>query len=307
MRKAVLLYNPLAGRRCERRAADVHASMRVLQNAGVEANAEATAAAGQATAQVREAIAEGCDTVFACGGDGTIHDVLQGLVGTKAALGIIPLGTANVLAHDLGLPLQPEAAAEAALGARSRRIAVGKIEYHGFEGKAASRYFTVTAGVGADARLFYKLGAESKKALGMASYYLKACELWLTHPMELFPVSFVEGGQARAAEVSQLLAVRIANFGGVLRKLAPEASLLRDDLRLVLFRTQSRWAYLRWVVRGLCGAEWQVNGIELAFSSEVTAAAFFDQRVFVEADGELLGTLPAKITIVRDALTVLMP
>jgi diacylglycerol kinase (ATP) len=305
MRKAVLLYNPLAGQRCKRRVAEVYAALRVLQSAGVDADIAPTVAAGRATAQVREAIAAGCDTVFACGGDGTIHDVLQGLVGTYAALGIIPLGTANVLAHDLGVPLRPEAAAKAALRAKQRRIAVGEISYLNFAGETASRYFTVTAGVGADARLFYKLTSESKKALGLVSYYLKATELWLTHPMELFQVDYKEEGQPRTAEVSQLLAVRIANFGGVLRNLAPGASLARDDFRLVLFRTQSRWAYLRYVVRGVIGAEWRVPGIDLAFSGQATANAA--TRICVEADGELLGTLPAKITIVPDALTMLMP
>jgi diacylglycerol kinase (ATP) len=306
MRKAMLLYNPLAGRRCERRVADVNAALRALRDAGVEASAAATAGAGQATVQVREAIEAGCDTVFACGGDGTIHDVLQGLVGTSVALGIIPLGTANVLAHDVGLPLRAEAAAKAALGAKSRRIAVGRVEYRDFEGVAASRYFITIAGVGADAFLFYKLSAKSKKALGLASYYLKACELWLTHGMELFQVGFVEGGRPQTTEVTQLLAVRIANFGGVLRELAPGASLTRDDLRLVLFRTKSRWAYLQWVVRGLFGREWTVPGIELVFSREVRATGSGDGRILVEGDGELLGTLPAKITIV-DGLTLLVP
>jgi diacylglycerol kinase (ATP) len=287
--------------------ADVNAALRVLQSAGVDGRAEATAGAGQATVQVREAIEAGCDTVLACGGDGTIHDVLQGLVGTSVALGIIPLGTANVLAHDLGLPLRPEVAAKALLKAQSRRIAVGEISYLDFASRPASRYFTVTVGVGADARLFYKLNAESKKALGMASYYLKACDLWLTHGMEFFRVEDIEDGRPHTAEVTQLLAVRIANFGGVLRKLAPEASLLRDDLRLVLFRTKSRWAYLQWVARGFCRADWKVPGIELAFSREVTIAEVADKRIFVEADGELLGTLPAKITIVPDGLTLLVP
>ncbi|HEX8814461.1 MAG TPA: YegS/Rv2252/BmrU family lipid kinase [Terriglobales bacterium] len=308
MRKALLLYNPLSGRRCERRVADVNVALRILHSAGVVATATPTAAAGQAAAQVRQAMAEGCDTVFACGGDGTIHDVLQGLVGANVALGVIPLGTANVLAHDLGLPLRPEAAAKAALQAKPRRIAVGRVEYRNNDRRPAARYFIVTAGVGADAHLFYKLNAESKKAMGLASYYLKAFELWLTHPMDCFRVTYSENNIQRVAAVSQLLAVRIANFGGMLRKLAPGASLLRDDLRLVLFRTRSRWAYLSYVVRAFAATNSKVTGIDLAFTREATATASdAGARIFVEADGELLGTLPARITIVPDALTLLMP
>src|ERR1700727_1312019 len=97
MRKAILLYNPLSGRRRERRTTDVEEALAVLKNAGIEATAAPTRAASDATDQTKCAIAEGCDTVFACGGDGTVHDVLQGLVGTQTALGIIPLWTAHSL------------------------------------------------------------------------------------------------------------------------------------------------------------------------------------------------------------------
>jgi len=309
MRKALLLYNPRSGRRRHRRLEDVQSVFRVLQNAGVDASAVPTVAPGPATEQVRQAIAEGCDTVFACGGDGTVHDVLQGLVGTHTALGIIPLGTANVFTHDLGLPSSPIAAAEAALKARPLRIAVGRIEYQDFHGQPASRYFTITAGIGADAYLFHRLDMNAKQTLGLSAYYVKATHVWLTHKMQFFRVNYEEDGQQRCAETTQLLAVRIANFGDGLRKLAPGASLLRDDLRLVLFQTRNRWAFLRYVARGLLGANWRVPGINLAYSGEATCAQSdpAQAKIFVEADGELLGTLPARISIVRDAVTILAP
>ncbi len=317
MRKATLLYNPLSGRRRGRRLADVEAALSALGNAGVEASAAPTRGASDAIDQTRQAIAEGCDTVFACGGDGTIHDVLQGLVGTDAAMAIIPLGTANSLAHDLQLPLSPAAAAEAALTATPRRVAIGKVTYQDFAGDRVSRYFTVTVGIGLDAHLFYKLDPLAKRRLGMAAYCAKATHLWLTHKMENFAVEIseesAEKSQTRRLEVSQLLAVRIGNFGGVLRELAPGASLEREDLRLVLFKTRSRVAYLRYVLRGIFGANWQVPGIELVHSAHAvcrevaSAGSSTTARMFVEADGELLGTLPAEVSVVRDAVTLLMP
>jgi diacylglycerol kinase (ATP) len=311
MRKAMLLYNPLSGRGRERRLADVEAARSVLQGAGVEATSAPTRAPSDATDQSKLAIADGCDTIFACGGDGTVHDVLQGLVGTETALGIIPLGTANSLAHDLGLPLAPAAAARAALNAERRRIAVGRIEYQDFFGNRALRYFTVTAGIGVDAYLFYKLDPFIKRSFGMAAYCAKATHLWLTHKMENFSVEFENEGGSHQAAVSQLLAVRINNFGGVLRELAPGASLERDDLRLVLFRTQSRVKYLRYVLRGLFGADWKIPGIDLVYSASAVCqdavASSGKPRILVEADGELLGSLPAAISMVPDALTILMP
>jgi diacylglycerol kinase (ATP) len=311
MRKAMLLYNPLSGRR-KSPLADVEAALSVLRKAGVEASAAPTRAASDATDQTRQAIADGCDTVFACGGDGTIHDVLQGLVGTNVALAIIPLGTANSLAHDLKLPLSPAEAAQAALTAKARRIAVGRIEYQDFAGNRTGRYFTVIVGIGVDAHVFYKLNPLAKQRFGMAAYCAQATHLWLTHKLETFAVEIGDERQSREAEVSQLLAVRIRDFGGVLRQLAPGASLDRDDLRLVLFHTHNRIAYLRYVLRGLFGTNWQVPGIELVYSTsavcrDAASSTSTNSRTFVEADGELLGTLPAQISVVHDAVTLLVP
>jgi len=327
MRKAILLYNPLSGRRHRRRLADVKAALAVLQEAGVNATVEPTRGQAEAAGQARHAIALGCDTVFACGGDGTVHDVLQGMLGSDAALGIIPLGTANALAHDLGLPLTAAAAARASLSAEPRRVALGRVDYVDFEGNRASRLFTVAAGIGVDAHLFYKLNPLLKGSLGMVAYYVQATRLWLTHPLEKFAIEVDSPGDtgnqapgdrttgaqpARTqAEVSQLLAVRICNFGGVLRELAPGASLARNDLRLVLFRTRSRLAYLRYIIRGLVGARWQVGGIDLLHGVKLKcrtlATSASSSRVFVEADGELLGTLPAQISVVPEGVTLLFP
>src|SRR5260370_42326638 len=120
------------------------------------------------------------------------------------------------------------------------------------------------------------------------------------------------------AKPTELLAVRLRNFGGVLRVLAPGASLERNDLRLVLCRTASRTAYLRYVLRSLFGRRWTTPGIELVHSEKVScqylpapprsdARLATDSPIHVEADGEFLGPLPAEITIVPDALTLLVP
>jgi len=311
MRKALLLYNPQSGRRVRRRLADVEAAAEVLRKGGVNASTTPTRAAGEAAQQVKQAIAEGFDTIFACGGDGTVHDVLQGLVGTDACLGIIPLGTANSLAHDLGFPASPLRTARAALSAAPRRVTVGRLEYRDFAGNTCNRYFALAVGIGVDAHLFYNLNPLTKRRLGMMAYYSRATRLWLTHKMQNFEVEFRNGSGPRQAEVSQVLAVRIQDFGGILRELAPGASIHRDDLRLVLFHTRSRAAYLGYIIRGLLGQRWKVPGIELIHSSEVAcqplAATANPSRIFVEADGELLGTLPVQIGVVPDAVNLLVP
>ncbi len=258
------------------------------------------------------AIRDGFDTIVACGGDGTIHDVLQGLTGREAALGIIPLGTANALAHDLRLPLTPAGAAHAMLTAVPKRVAVGRIDYRDFAELPTFRYFTVAAGVGVDAHLFYKRNRLIKDRMGMLAYYSKATHLWMTHRMRYFEAEFSGNGgpQQREARLSEMLAVRINHFGGVLRELAPGASLARNDLRLVLCRTGNRALYLAYVFRGILGMSNGVPGIELAYADQVECRAIPGEkveRIYVEADGELLGHLPMTLSVVPEALTVLVP
>ena len=312
MRKAALFYNPHSGRRKKHRLKDVERAAGILRGAGVEVEVAPTRAASDAGAQVRMSIREGCDTIVACGGDGTVHDVLQGMAGRDAALGIIPLGTANALAHDLRLPISAEGAARALLTAIPKRIAVGKIEFRDFNNIPSSRYFTVAAGVGVDAHLFYKLNRMIKDRMGMLAYYTKATHLWLTHRMRYFEAEFSQRDEAtrREARLSEMLAVRINHFGGVLRELAPGASLARKDMRLVLCRTGNRALYLAYVFRGMLGLSSGVPGIELAHADQIIcrhASGEKDEDIYVEADGELLGRLPITLSMVADALTVLVP
>jgi diacylglycerol kinase (ATP) len=318
MRKAALLYNPDSGARRMRRQAELESALALLRGANVEAQLVLTDSRAHAEEKARQAVLAGCDTVFACGGDGTIHNLIQVLANTSVALAILPMGTANALAHDLGLPMSIAAAAEAALHALPRRVALGRIQYLDLEGQPGTRFFIVAAGCGVDAHLFYKLHAGTKQRMGMTAYYAKAWQLWATYPMTRFRVEFAETGsdQPRQANVTELMAVRIRNFGGVLQELAPGASLECDDLRLVLCRTASRLAYLHYVTRGLLRRTWKVPGIDLASSGRVScqnlgSSASSDgapqPKVYVEADGELVGTLPAEITMVPDALTLLAP
>ncbi len=314
MRQATILFNPNSGR--PRRDRELNHAIGILQSAGVHTELTVCRSSQEATDNARCAVAAGSDTVFACGGDGTIHDVLQGLAGTPVALAILPFGTANALAHDLGIPLRPTAAAQVAVEGKVRRIPLGRVEFEDFTGKSSAHYFTVAAGIGVDAHLFYELTAELKKRSGMTAYYLKAWQLWATHRMRRFEVEYSSGsGLGQRALLTELLAVRIRFFGNILRELVPGASLDRGDLRAVMCRTASRNAYLQYVAGALLGRQWNIDGIDLVSCSEVVCRlpeesngeVRNDDRVYVEADGELLGRLPARMTMVPDALSLVVP
>ena len=315
MRKAALLYNPDSGGSRKRRR-ELESALQILRDGGVEATLFATDSPEHADDEARRAMVTGYDTIFACGGDGTIHNMLQVMANSPVALGVLPMGTANALAHDLGLPMSVPAAAKAVLRGTTRRIALGRVTCLGMNEVPTTRYFTVAAGVGVDAHLFYKLHSGTKQRLGMAAYYAKAWQMWFSYHMTKFRLQYSETGSSgpKTAEVTELLAIRIRNFGGVVQHLAPGASLDRDDSRLVFAKTGSRLAYLAYVTGSMLRRAWNIPGIDRAYSTNATcdyltkpAPGEAVRKIYVEADGELLGSLPAEFTIVPDALTVLGP
>ena len=298
----------------------------MLLEAGVEVQLTATTAPGSATAQARELAQAGFDTVIACGGDGTVNEVGQGLIesGTRAALGVIPLGTANAVAAELGLTANTSQATRMLLTAERRRICVGKLEFHDREGNEQQRYWLAAASVGVDAELMYIISTLHKGRYGMAAYLAGGVRLMFTHPFAPFVVEFCESqtGLRRQELVAYFLLARVSNFGKVFKGVAPGAALTRDHATLVLFKTRQRLAYMRFATAVLLGTKWSIAGVEAVQVSELRAQpvnsaddlppawrqSFANEpRLRAEVDGEVVGTLPVRSTIVPDALTLLFP
>jgi diacylglycerol kinase (ATP) len=311
MRRAALIYNPASGRQSGRRASYVRDALAVLRKAGIEAEALETHAPGSAKALAQGAIRQGYDAILACGGDGTVHEALQSVVGTEAALGVIPLGTANALAQNLGLGRSPVKAVHALLNAEPMEVPVGRIFFQSENGAQSWRYFTVAAGIGADALLMSNMDPELKRRYGYALYVLEAFRIWATNPFPLFNASFSVNGNRlpRVEQVSQLLAVRIRSFGGVLGTLAPGATLHKSTLSLMAFKTRSRMQYLRFLLATVIGRQSFDRSIELvdADAVECKLSNGSSTRVLVEADGEVLGALPARLEVAREKVRILMP
>ncbi|MEO5937044.1 MAG: diacylglycerol kinase family protein, partial [Terriglobales bacterium] len=231
MRRAALLYNPTSGQRRHLRLARVEAAARALNAGGVATTLIPTKAPGSAGRQAAEAVTQGHDAIFACGGDGTVHEVLQGMVAHAPAvpLGIIPLGTGNVLAFDLGIPRDPARAAETQLKYVQRPIAAGHIEFQTRDGGRDSRYFTLIVGVGPDALAFYRVQAGMKKRLGMLEYLRQGLRVGLLHPYEEFIVHYNVGAERCTVAASQLSAVRVTSIGNWFRYFTMDSALDRND------------------------------------------------------------------------------
>jgi diacylglycerol kinase (ATP) len=312
--RALLIYNPSSGNNRARRQHQVAAVEAAFDAAGNQTDILATTGPGSAPQQVREHCARTpIDAVIACGGDGTMNEVLQAMVADRipASLGIVPLGTGNVVGNDLGLARNPEHAARQLLAATPTRVAVGQISYVDRQQQSASRYFLALAGAGGDALLMYRTAAAGfKQRGGMAAYYAAMINIGFFAPFGRFECSYEdESGARQTRNVIQAAGVRITNFGGLMRRWAPGAALKHDYFRLVMFTTRSRIRFVAYSAFRICGLSANVPGIHIVNTRNFTMRALEPQlhRIYVECDGELLGTLPTEVSIIPDAVTLLVP
>src|ERR1700761_25747 len=162
----VIVFNPVAGRR---RAHLLWRVLDVLVANGVRLDLAETHRAGHAEALARDAALRGEAMVVAAGGDGPIAEVANGLMGSAARLGVIPLGTANVLAHELGLPFAPKAVAAALAFGRTCTLWPGQATGHD-----RTRLFVQMVGVGFDAHVVQQLPFPLKKILGKGAYVVQS-------------------------------------------------------------------------------------------------------------------------------------
>jgi diacylglycerol kinase (ATP) len=307
--RCVLIYNPVSGPNRSRRAEQLDRVAEALSVLGHRVELAKTHAAGSAAAQARDAAQNGADAVLACGGDGTVHEVIQGLVSedgeSRTALGILPLGSANALARHLGLSLEPVEAALQQLRGTSVEIPVGKLECGD-----QVRYFTVMAGAGPDGTLVYKLLTNHKSGLGRLAYYIHAARLVATHRFRPFEVGYTEAASAEVSTVRAVcaMAVRVSNLGGLFGRLTSRSASIDDaHLQLSIVRPPAALSLPLWFVSGWLGLRGLNPLLRRVSVSEFSCRGGPGAGAHVEADGEWLGCLPMRVSLVPGALRMLVP
>jgi len=251
---------------------------------------------GQIARQAKD-FAGQADLVVAAGGDGTIHGVGQGLIGTDAVLGVIPMGTGNDLARTLGIPLDPVQAARSLFQSRPTPIDAILYRCEGGEGCCLN-----VAGVGFDASVAQRINHGFRFLKGTSAYLAAVgCCLATYRPVQL---SISLDGTTLEAD-AMLCAIANAQYYGGGMKIAPEAKIDDGWIDVIVVRGISKLEFLRQFPRVFRGSH----------LSHPAVQSFRCKRVGIEsrlpipilADGEIVGSTPAEFEIAPRALRVAMP
>jgi len=264
-----------------------------LKKVGIVAELTPTAAAGHATELARDAVAAGADLILVLGGDGTINEVANGMILSRVPLGILPGGTANVLANELGLGNSLERAIERLGRCVERRIAVGAL----CRGTAEARHFLMMCGVGLDATIVTMVNPELKARAGKLAYWVAGFGQFF-HTVGQFQA---EAGIERR-QCGFVLVSRVRNYGGDM-EIASGASLLSDDFEVVLFEGSNPLRYAAYMTAVTLRQVKSMPGVRTLRAKRVV----FSGDAHLQIDGEYGGRIPATLEMLPDALTLLAP
>ncbi|HKG45901.1 MAG TPA: diacylglycerol kinase family protein [Pyrinomonadaceae bacterium] len=294
-RKATLISNPKTGRYASRRR-PVEDLAATLESLGVKVDFRLTHRPGDATEIAARAARNGSSDVIVAGGDGTINEAIQGMAGTKARLAIIPRGTANVLARELGLPLDDEQALKIVAQGKSRQIYLGlAID----ETTHERRHFVSMAGIGLDASVVRRVQPSLKKRIGKGAFWISG----LSHLADWNPRPFTLEINNQKYTSTFAAIGNGAKYGGDLA-ITPGARLDQPEFEICIIQTRSRLRYLRLLSHAMR------NGMprdtpEVQFVSAASVKAYGDSQV--QVDGELIGHLPMRFEIASHPLEVIVP
>ncbi|MEQ1885666.1 MAG: diacylglycerol kinase family protein [Bryobacteraceae bacterium] len=289
----VLIYNPKAGKVQRNSGRLIERTTEALARANIAPKLLPTTASGHATALAREAVAGGADLVLVLGGDGTINEVANGMVNSAVPLGVLPGGTANVLAMELGLGSSAERAAQRLNRCVKKKISLGKMT----RSDGTSRHFLLMGGVGLDAAIVNAVDPALKAKTGKFAYWVAGLARF-TQTIEQFTVK-VAGIEKQCGFA---LAARVRNYGGDL-EIAKGASLLKDDFEVVLFEGSHPLRYAGYMLAVGIRCVQVLPGVQTVRAS----AMEFSGCAPVQIDGEAVGKLPVRFEIEAAALTLLVP
>lgn len=285
--KTILIYNPNAGRGGARREREVAQFCAHMEEMGLAIEAWKTRAPNDATLLVERAAAEGVKQVVISGGDGTINEALQGLIGKDVRLGVWARGTANVLARELKLPFNVRQAAERVARGITERIYVGCAT---IEETGERRYFFLMAGIGLDASVVQQVRPRLKRRIGKGAFWFSG----LSHLARWRPTAFEVEVDGQTFPATFAAIGKSSRYGGDLA-ITPRARLNQPEFEICLIDSHSRLRYLHLLSYAMRAGGIQTGRPDIRYIRATRARAVGE--ALVQVDGELIGTLPMTFEI----------
>lgn len=247
-------------------------------------------------ATVREAAAQGFEIIVAAGGDGTVSAVANGLIGSEARLGIIPLGTANVLARELGIPIALDDAC-ALLSGPNETTSIDAM-------KVKDTHYFTQIGIGVDAAMIRDTTVAHKRRLGNLAYIWTACTRSIGFQPHRF--SIAADGQRTRPRAVQVLLANSGSLGTSGLRWGPDVRVDDGRIDVCVLRAQTLLNYLSvgWSV--LRGRHREDRNIQY-LTARRAVAVHADRPLPVQGDGELIGETPLEVQVVPRALRVIVP
>ncbi len=297
-RRGLLVYNPKAGGAGRR--ADVAGVVARAARRGLELLLLPTERPRHATELVAERLGEELDLVAVAGGDGTVGEVAEALLGVDVPIAILPTGTANVVAREYGIGRTVDEGERALTSPRVKPITV----WH-----AAGRTSLIGAGVGFDARVMKNVVPWLKRALGRTGYSWTATLEWLKYEFPPIEATGVDAeGASFSAEATFVLAANTRRYGGD-AILTPFADPTDDLLDLVLFASRSRGTLMRWYGRLSRGkaAHLSLEGCSRFAVKSFTARSLAGYELDVQVDGDAVTTTPFAMGPAAGRVRIVVP
>jgi len=289
---AVIIANPTSGF-MPLQMGRLHDTLVFLRSLGWRVELRYTQGPGDGTELARRAVEQRADMVIAVGGDGTINDIIQGLVGSETALAVLPTGTVNVWAREMGIPLDVHGARQVLVNGQTRRVDVGCIN---------GRYFLLMVGIGIDGTITQAVEHKPLKRLGVLGYALAA--LWFGPGYKGFPVVVNNSGVVVKTRALQIFIGNTQLYAGAF-KFTWQARLDDGLLDLCIVRKRSYlgrivvlWDFiLRRDQRRMWVRYDQVSSVQIETPKPVA----------YQIDGDSGGHTPATLSVAQRALKVIVP
>lgn len=298
--KLTIISNPISGRKNNPKQLKV--ALNALKSNGIFPVLRETSRRGDARIFAQEEVRKGTEIVLAAGGDGTINEVANGLVGSSVSLAVLPLGTANVFSLEIQVPSDPVRAIEILLKGSTQSISLGHIKTRDISGRGSKEsYFLLMAGIGFDGGVLHEIKRGNIARWGKAAYIALAIQVISKYTNSLISIRIDHDEPVSGYSVI----VGNAHYYGGKFQVTPCASLRDDYFDLCVFTRKGALGMLKNALQVFQGTHLYDKGT--LYRKAKTIEVSSPHEVFVQTDGDVQGRLPAYLTVQEKALSVIVP